>query len=48
MRKDEELAFGQYRKWMRETKKRLKKDPLPIVKNELAKVISCVCSNSIM
>ena len=38
MKKEEEYAFGQYRKWIREQRKRLKKDPLPIIKTELLKV----------
>jgi len=36
--KEEEIACAEYRKWMREQRKKQKKDPLPMAKTELTKV----------
>lgn len=40
MRKDHELACIGFRKWVIEQKKKTKKDPLPLARIEVSKVIS--------
>lgn len=35
----DELAFVEFRKWMLEQRKKLKKDPLPVAKIEVSKVL---------
>ena len=41
MKVDQELAFIGFRKWVIEQKKKTKKDPLPLARIEVSKVISC-------
>lgn len=41
-KKEQEMVYAEYKKWIREQKQKLKKDPLPSVKGELVKVSTLV------
>lgn len=40
LKKEEELAYKEFKKWVREQRQKLKKDPVPSAKIELVKVSS--------
>lgn len=42
-KKEQEMVYAEYKKWVREQKEKLKKDPLPMAKVELVKVTRLVC-----
>jgi hypothetical protein len=47
IKKEEEIAYTEYKKWVREQRQKLKRDPVPGVKLELVKVSSMIsCGRS--